>query len=643
MEKSDKLPGPDNFELSLVRETRGYLSSTDPTTTAAPFLVKGSQNVYKDSAGNIAVREGRKQFTGEAVDGTIAGVKSAYVWNTSLGKKYPLRTANSKLQFLSDIVTSGTFVWYDLLTSLTVTRGVYDTIWDNTAKKDFLVVVLGNTSLYAWSGGVTLAASGTLNTITKQGATTWAEEGFTATGTVVIGGVEYAYTGGYATTTLTGVTGTAVGVAAGIAYQKITTNTTTPAAGFNNDFIKTIGNRLHVGSYTSRNIYISANDNYADYSVPGTRVAGDPELLTLDDTANGIGVRQGKAYISAGQSDWYIVSYESITVGSSLTEQTSVDKQESSNGAAAYAHEFIEVANDTIIFLSKDQQLRAFGTFRNLNTPAYPVLSLAIDDELADTDFSLGQLKIIASAELGELVYLIAPNSGKVFLHQTKSQIDPMGNIISERIWHAPFVWGISRIDVYNGRVLGFSNANPQTYYLWDTGQWHDDTPSGEVPYISIMLMSYQNYGRRQGKLQFDKIYWEGYMTQGTVLTGTVYFDYQGASGLIAPIIHDPINSPANNQSFFTGVVPPSLGDASLGENPLGSPTDTVGIGATELNDHDLLSKFRIITGVPITQFCEAALMCYSNSLDARWEIIAVGTNVSEAPASGIEFIKNQV
>lgn len=637
---NDKPAGPDNFEIAYTAQFKGYFSSIDPTDAPSNVLIRGSQNVFKNSNGNIENRPGRKQY--DALDATLAGTKAAWVWNTSLGKHYAVRVSNAKFSVLSDI--TGTKVWYNLLTSLTETRGVFDSWWNNTLKKDQLVLVLGNSSLYSWHGGIGLIASTTSNTIVLTA--TVASLGFnTTSGSVLVNGTTYTYSGS-SSSTLTGVSGDPTGEANGsVVLSAVVTNSTTPASGFSNDFIRIINNRLHVGSYNSRLIYISKNTDFTDFSVPGTRVAGDAELLTLDDNGKGIGVRQGLAYISAGTSDWYIVSYTPVTVGATLTEQTVVEKQETSVGAAAYAHEFIDILNDTIMYLSQDRQLRAFGSFRNLSQPSYPVLSQEVSTDLVNTDFTLGQLRIIAEGDRGDIIYIIAPNSGVVFLHQTRTGIDQYGNVIAERLWHPPFVWGISRIDSINGSTVGFSNSNPQTYTLWDTAQWHDDgAGAGDVlislSYTSIMLMSYQSYGRRQGKIRFDKIYWEGYMTIGTSLYGAVYYDYQGATALLSPIIHSIIdNSAATNQSFFTGVTPPSLGDSSLGDNPLGDITAVI-MGSEALRDQDLVPKFRIITGVAINDCFEFALMAFSSHADDRWAMLALGANVSLAPFSGPEIIK---
>jgi len=398
---------------------------------------------------------------------------------------------------------------------------------------------------------------------------------------------------------------------------------------------------MALGCYLSQSVYVSKNTSYTDFSQSSPRVTGEGFKLNLDNPVNGITVRQGNFHISAGYSDWYIITLAQVTVGSTLTEQVNVAKQQSALGAAAYSHEMIDVVNDNIIYLSKDQQVRMFGTFRNLFQPAYPVISQDISTELKGVDFTLGQLRAIADEDRGITTYVVAPASGVVYLHQTVFGIDSVGNVVAERFWQPPFVWGVSRVTTIGKTVYGFSNANPQMYQLWDTNQWHDDAPGGNVPYISIITLPYRSFTRRQGKFSFDKVYWEGYMTIGTPLYSNIYYDYQGASGMISPIIHDVINSsPAPDQAFFSGIVPPSLGDSSLGDNPLGSPTNIVGLGNTALTDHDLLSKFRIITGAEPTDCFEFALAVYSYTINARWELQAVGVNAALSEYQGQEIIK---
>lgn len=622
--------GTDDFDVELVSSFGGYVSSVDPTNADARVLVRGSQNVYKKISGTIANRPGRQLYDATK-DTTVAKVNSGFVWNTSLGVTFPIRCANSKLQFYSTI--SGSGVWYDLLTALTKTRFVFDTWWDNTDKKDKLLACNGTAqTVYDWSGGLALFVSYAANVITLDRNAAGA--GFASSGTVTINGVDYTYTG-ISGSTLTGTSDASAAVLNQVVQAKIktiTSFTSGPASTYNVDFLRVVANQLYLGSYTSQIIFLSKNTSYTDFSQSTPRLTGEGDTVILDAVAKGIGVRGGHAHVFYGTSHLAIISFNQITVGSTLSEQTLSEKVPLGNLIAAQAHEFIDALSDNIIYLDQANQLRSFGAFRNLFQSKAVMLSQAVQNELAEESFTLGQLKVVSDRR-GDLIYINSPVSGKTYLYQERTGLDPAGNVIAERFWQPPQTWNITRVDSIGGKTVGFSNANPQIYYLWDTGQWHDDAPAASVPFQSIMLLSYQNGGRRQGKINFDKIYWEGYIALNSHLFGGIYYDYQGATALLSPIINDT-DSPLNSKQTFTGVAPPSLGDASLGDNPLGDGLNT------QPDDQALLPKFRVITGVAQVDCFEFAIMAYSTNIDARWEILALGANVSLAFAQAVESMK---
>lgn len=590
-------------------------------------MVQGSQNIYKKLSGTLAVRPGQKR-RGDA-NTTLSPVSSEFIWNTSWGATYPLWVTNNTLQ----VEYNGT--WYTLLSSLTATRYVFDKWWDNTEKKDRVLFVKGDSDIQHWSGGIATVSSATINTITKTGSTSWQQAGFaTNTGAekkIMISGTEYTYTGGESTTILTGVTPNPSAIAANtIAIQSVITASNTPASGFNNDFIKVINNQVYVGSYTSRLCYISKNTNFADYVVPTPRVAGDPELLTLDATLKGIGVRQGKACIGYGSGHWAVISFNDITVGSTLTQQTKVDVKPVAALQAPYAHEFIDTVGDTIVYLAQDQQVRTFtDTVSNLFTSAYPSISQEIATELSAEDFTNGALRCI-----GEFTYLTAPTVGKAYLYQVRQALNANDQLVTERLWHSPFIWNLTRVDEINGLIYGFSNANPQVYQLWDTGQWHDDSPSDEnLPYSCVLALSYRTGGRRQGLISFSKIFSEGYISQGTPLNLLINYNYQGATTSII----GPVNSIDRPAYLFTPTLA-SLGDNSLGDEPLGNG------GVTETGeDTNTLPKFKNINSVAPVNCFEYQPVFYSDAPDAQWEILAVGTDATVEPNEQANFIINKL
>lgn len=615
----------DNFKFFLIgsgkRPFQGYVSSKDRTDLSSQFMIRGSQNVVKKKSGTIAVRHGLKR-RGTA-DSTEAGTLAAFDWETSWGVTRVGRINNGKLQVESNIADGSTYVWYNLQTGLSLTAYVFDTVWDTTLKKDFLVFVRGDDNLFRWDGGIGVIASTTVNTIVLTA--TVASQGFnTTSGSVLINGTTYTYTGSSGST-LTGVGTDPTGEANGsVVISAVVTNATTPASGAENDFLKTINNQVYIGSYTSRLVYISEDDDYTDYTVPATRAPGDPELLVLDSNGKGIGVRQGKPHIFAGNSYLYVVSFNQITVGSTLTEQTLVDRKELATLEAALNHDFITSVGDDLVWLDQDNQLRVLGDFRNISQPRYPSLSSAIEDELKELDFTGGHIRSV-----GPIIYLTCPLSGKDFMHETETTVDSTGQITAERFWHAPQIRSISRIAVIDGVVYGHSSANPQIYQLWDTNQWKDDNPADEdLGYDAIMRLAYFNLTRgTENKNTFDKVYYEGYMSQGTYPDGIVLQNYQGASGVQSK----KINSLETPAQFYSSASASSLGDTSLGDLPLGDGIEDI--------EQETTPKFRKILAFNPLNTYEFALQVSSSEPNSRWEILTIGPDIRESWEKPVELI----
>lgn len=619
-----------NFKFSLIENFLGYNSTRDKTNINPGFLIRGSKNMFKKESGTIASRPGLKR-RGSA-DSTIAGVLSSFEWETSLGITIPLRVVDDNFEFESDIITDDTFVWYDLGISANSTRYVFDTVWDNTLKKDFLVFVRGTNSLFRWDGGIAKFVSGINNTsITLDRDATLA--GFRSSGgTVIINGSTYTY-GAISGDDLTGVAGDPSAEAVdSVVVEKPIETSSKPVANFTCDFLKVINNQVWIGSYSSRLIYISEDDDYLDYTVPTPRAAGDPEILFLDNNARGIGSIDGEGYVTAGYSDWYRVRFQQITVSTTLTEQTIVDKLELSGKEAALGHEYISTNGAAIIYLSRSQELKALGVFTNQQKTKPVTLSLEIKEELRNESFSPVQ-GIMSDGEVrvvGSKIYLTSASGGTTYIHETREKLSESGEITAERFWNTPMIWGISRIAVINGVEHGHSAANPQTYQLWDTDQWYDDSPSDEnMPYNCVMRMAYRNASEFQGNNRFTMLsvdMWgiEGYMPQGVNLKGRVYGNYQGSTDLLTVDINNIDPDELSLAKFYTGFLSPSMGDDSLGENPLGE-----GLTEDELSQEQV-PKFRRIKNLSALKDCfEYALELYTDEVNARWEILASGANAA--------------
>lgn len=481
-------------------------------------------------------------------------------------------------------------------------------------------------------------ATGEITLQATNGATNLTQLGFASNSShaeefvLNIGGVNYTYTGTNANGGLsfTGISPNPAALVAGtIVTQAVLTQANVPAGAngnFTDDFIRIINNQLHVGCYNSRFVYVSSDTDFRNFTVPATRVQGDPDLLTLDSNVRGIGVQKGtaqqagNAVISGGVGDWYTIVRSQITVGTDLVEQVDVTKSESADLATALAHEFIENIGDTIIFLDQNNQLREFGTVRNVANPVYPLLSLDVFAELQGVNFTGGHLRAVADED-GETVYIVSPLSGVDYMYQTRQKIDDLGNLTAERIWQPPQVRGLSRIAVIDGITYGHSNANPQIYQLWNTNQWHDDSSVDEpLPYEAHAIFAYLNEGGVQ-QCYFDKLFIEGYMTLGSVVGCNIYEEYQGSKNILTV----GINNPAKGQKtakFFSGVQDISLGRRSIGQSPLGD-----GVALPSMGTDPTLPKFRCIRTVTPAYVFEYALDIFSNTADTRVELLALGVN----------------
>ncbi len=587
----------------MVSQFNGYVSSIDKTNISNNLIVRGSQNVYKKLSGTISVRQGQKRRG--VADSTESPVSSEFVWNTSTGVTYTLVVSNSKLYVVYNTI------WYVLQDSLTKTRYVFDNWWDTSRSKDKLLFVNGTTNLFEWGGGYALVQSTTANTIVLD-RTVALSLLPSASGTVVISGVTYTYTGSGGST-LTGVTPDPTSNPTGtVVFEGVITNANTPTSTFLSDFLKIINNQVYLGSYTGLQIFMSQNTNYLNYTVPTPQLDGSPGLFIMPAVTKGIGVRQGNAFIGAGNSKWVEISFTLQSNNNIITRVNKIDIKPVARLQAPLAHEFIDSVGDTLVYLAQDQQVRALGDFNNLFVQGYPSYSQEISTELMEENFTGGGLKCI-----GEFIYVTAPISGKVYLRQERTKVDVNGTIVAERLWHSPFIWNATFIDQIDGTVVAFSNANPQIYDVWDTNQWYDDSPSDEhLPYSCVAAFGYRLL-IRQGLSSFDKQYTEGYISEGTPLNLLMNYNYNGATNAINAIVNS-VDQPA----YIAQPSVASLGDSSLGE-------ETLGQGGIEESGQDALPKFRCINSLTITNVFEWQPVYYSEAVDADWELLAIADNAT--------------
>lgn len=579
--------------FKLISESKGYINKADITNTDPRYMVAPSQNITINDGERIGIRPGYELFG--SANASLKPIISSYDWISSTNVERNLRAYDTKLQVYYDDD------YIDIATGFASIDFNFAEWWSSSEVKDLLLFVNGSSNIYMWSGGITTFDSATANTITKQGTTTWAEDRFLLSGTrqVTIGSQTYTYTGGEGTTTLTGVSPdpTAGGHTAGdVVIQTIRTTANSSTTGlpsaFSNDLIKVLDNYVYIGDKNRRDIYISKNTDYTNFSFSTpVRVPGEGALITLDSSPVGFVVEDSSMYISGSKDDWYQTK---ITLSSDLqNESLNVIKLKSGPGQGAYSQESIGNIKNSVIYFSNEKTIDTIGRVENIDTPQSRPISDSIKSELLSYDITIPpHIKYHKSK-----TYVAFPSESKVLVYDH-----------IRKFWLPPWTLPVRRFAIIDGDLYGHSNAVPETYKLL-TG-----TTDNGNPINAIAAFVYRNYGRRDWPKCFDEWYTEGYIDPGTNLELVLKYDFGG----FTTIKEKTIEGSNANLLFFT-TVDNSLGKNPIGDQPIGSITDNPAN----------LAKFRAIAELGKTDFYEVQVVYSSNQDGAQWELLAFGGNAT--------------
>lgn len=594
-------------EFTLVSSyTHGYRNREDVTMLPPGVLVQGSQNVVTNVFGRVSIVQGF------ALDGAasvvLAPVTTAFDYEMHTGQIQHLRACllttagnDGKLQYRY-VNGSGTVTWRDLLTSLTSTSFNFTNFWDTTNLQSLLLMVNGASSVTEWTGGVTTIASVTVNTLTKSGTTTWAEEGFYTTGThsVVINGVTYQATGGWGTLTLTGVGTNPVGpVNAGdIAHQlpETTANgslTGIPSA-LTNDLISILRNQVYLASLKSRAVYISKVNNYKDFSFTApVRVVGEGALVTLDGPTVSFAPQEDQMYISGGKDFWYQTKF--TLDATNAKEAFEIVRLKTTNQQGTQSQAFTTKVKNDIVFLSNEPIINSLGRVDNVVlTPQITDLSNSIVNDMNMYDFTSGSIFYWRN-----FILVAVPKNGLIRIY---NKTNP-----ANEYWEAPVGYPITCFSIIDGDLYGHSYQTSESYKLFTGYNFNG------APVDARAIFSFENYGVRTTSKSFNEYYVEGYISANTTLTTSYQFDIDGCATILSKSILG-----TDTSIVCIGSDDNSLGKKHLGENPLGADIATA--SATSLPP-----KFRVVLTSVRTPFYEFQPQFTSYGIDFHWELIAHG------------------
>lgn len=470
----------------------------------------------------------------------------------------------------------------------------------NDGTYTILTVAAGTLTLYP-DDELTNESAGSAFTIKKPNAT-WAEQGFLTAGTrsVRINDTEYTYTGGESTGTLTGLSGVSGVSADDIAMQAVVTSTPATLDGLTLDLIGVFNNYVFYGDLTSRVIPVSTDSDYTAFTEATPRVQGNGTQFTLDDTPTAFvpggsgGQEEDEFYISGRKDSWYKITFR---VADDLTsEEVRVKKLPTSTGQAAQTQGSVVNIKNSTAFLTFEPTIDTLGRLTAVDTAQSQALSYDIKNDLLTYDLTDANGLFYQNQ-----IFMAIPNESILLVYD-----------IEQNLWQPPQHLPIGRLALIDidgdgtQYLCGHSNTKTETYKLYDG--YNDNG----APINVEMHFGYANYGSRFMQKTLDELATELYMSENTVVTNKIVYDYKGATA-----VKDFEIRGDDDATRFTPQDAGGLGFAPLGSEPLGSL-------ATGIDD---LSKYRVVDMTSATNFFERQRVFQASGIDIRFAVIAFGEN----------------
>ncbi len=440
------------------------------------------------------------------------------------------------------------------------------------------------------------------NTITKSGSETWAEKGFYyAAGThyVTINGVNYAYTGGSATTTLTGVTPDPTGSVTtdDIVHQTVITNSNSSLslALPNNDLISTRNNQVYVASESNHSVYISAVNDFKDFTFSDPRLVGEGGILTLDGFVVGFRPQEDTMYITAGKDQWYSTNF---TLSSDNTaEALGVERLKTNSNQAAISQEYITNDKNNVLFVSNEPVLNTLGRVAGvITTPQTTDVSAPIVNEFNRYNFTGGSVKYFKN-----FIYVAVPREGVIIIYNQTEE--------NNHFWEAPLNYPVSKFSIIDGELYGHSYNTNETYKLFEGYNFNG------LPINSVAKFALNSFGTRTNTKSDDETFVEGYISQNGVLNLERQFNLDGC----ATETSNEIDGSSAQYVCIAGGNG-SLGKESMGKNPLGGVLD-------QDTNISLPPHFNVIVSHQRVPYYLEQTTFSSLSKDLQWELICFGHN----------------
>ncbi len=471
------------------------------------------------------------------------------------------------------------------------------------------------------AGTITLIMSDTLTSeivgpsITLHtGEPTWASSRFLTSGTrkITYLGVEYPYTGGETTDTLTGLTAFPSVTTGDYVWQTLITlpNPVAISNSFKQDLIGVQLNQLILASTKSQEIYVSSATDYTNFTLTSPRAPADPAKLNMDNYATCIVPIDNTAQTTSsimfggGTSEFFRLSYQLSQ--DNTNELVRMIKLKTAAGSGLLSRDAICSIKNSTAYISREPTLDTLGTVENTDGTTNVPISDLIKNDFDSYDFGDAHMKYWKRA-----IYIALPRMGLVLIFD-----------LQRRLWQPPQTMPISRLAIIGDWLYGHSSVTNETYKLF-TG-----TDDNGVFIPQVARFGYNNGGRRDRIKNMSEYWSDGYISANGTLTVKNYLGFDGINGIKTMTISGGDIAVTNPLTGST------LGDEPLGVNPLGGSTP----GATSgLNG---MLRFWQIDSGKMVDYTEHFIEYSMNTLGGQFAIVAHGNNQFDAGTSPITHKK---
>lgn len=561
---------PDSLQNARFR---GYETRDDETQNRGAFVI--GQNTSMSLAQTPTLRQGWEPVGTEATDATP--VQRAWVYETRDGVQFEIKAYSTFLYYLAHGLTTD---WKLLKGGFT--SGLefgYGNIGKSANLYGACFFGNGTDNWYQFNGAYATVASVTANTITISGSTTFTNLNFYTTGTrsVIIEGVEYAYTGGEGTQTITGVTPdpSAGGVVAGnfLVQSPQALNAAPPGdlSSFKGQVVMAHDGRLHSRQETKKSVW-----NYSDLDDPYSHTAG-----SSDTNAGSKEVEFGGGIVAFGKLNKVAIALkprmikmlEFIQVGSRVDSPqyktlVSVDDKGTTLGATNQRSTFSTPFG--LVFVTPDKKMILLTGVTANNEPQFQILSDPIQQV-----FSQGVHNDAAGICVDNFIYYTYKADANSTFNDTLLRGNMLRQTFDAQGKALPIMWdtpttGINAKDftaVYNSslkknEVHFHSSLNSSSYRFIDNKT--DNTAS----FTSTIRTWAEPFGYPQHQKRIDECFIEVKMLPNTELTATLLYDINGSSGSPTYSLLGTSTDNLINGAVYNPFGASAFGSQKIGSNP---------------------------------------------------------------------------